>query len=234
MENLVILFILTSHMTLGDTGKLTGVWLEELSTPYYILEDAGYKVEFASISGGVVPIDPNSKKDLGQNTPSVDSFLKDKEAMAAIQSTPAIHQINADRYAGIFIPGGHGTMWDLPNNEKLSSMISKALSDGRVVAAVCHGPAGLIGAKNSKGEPVVKGRKVAAFTNSEEKALDLTSVVPFLLETRLRELGAQIESAPNFEPLAVAHENLITGQNPASSAQVAHLVIEYLKQQKKT
>ncbi len=229
MKTLTILFVVTSHAMMGDTGQSTGIWFEELATPYYAFKDAGYDVQIASISGGAVPIDPNSQKTAGDNPASVDRFLSDQTAMLAINKTPAIGEVDTTGYAAVFLPGGHGTMWDLPESQELASVISSTLQDGRVVAAVCHGPAGLVSAVDGNGVPIVKGRTVSAFTNDEERAAGLTDTVPFLLETRLRELGANLQTAPNFEAFAVADGNLITGQNPASSQKVAELVVEHLK-----
>lgn len=229
MNPLAILFIVTSHAFIGETGKSTGLWFEELTTPYYAFKDAGYSVEIASISGGAVPIDPTSQKELGDNPASVDRFLRDSQAMQALKNTTSIEKIDSTKYAAVFLPGGHGTMFDFPGNAKLASIVSSTFERGGVVAAVCHGPAGLLDAKDKNGNPIVQGRKVSAFTNAEEEAVNLTKEMPFLLETRLRELGANVETAPNFQPFAVADGNLITGQNPASSEKVAELVIEQLK-----
>jgi putative intracellular protease/amidase len=223
-----ILFIVTSHSFINTTDNPTGLWLEELAVPYYIFCEAGYDVDIVSIAGGKVPIDPKSLNKIGDNSPSVDRFLKDDKAMAKITNSHAIDSANTNIYDGIFLPGGHGTMWDLPENLNLASIVSDALIDNRIVAAVCHGPAGLLSAKFANGESVVKGRRVSAFTNEEEEAVGLTKEVPFLLETRLHDLGAIIEKAPNFQPFAVVDGNLITGQNPASSEKVARLVIDSL------
>lgn len=225
----VILFVVTSHATIADTSKPTGLWLEELAAPYYAFVDAGYGVEIASIKGGRVPVDPKSKKSIGENPPSVDRFLKDEKAKAKVANTPPIEALDVTRYSAVFLPGGHGTMWDLPGSAALALAIVSTLEKGNVVAAVCHGPAGLVNARFGNGEPVVKGRKISAFTNSEEEAAGLAGEVPFLLETRLRELGAELHKAPNFQPFAVADGNLITGQNPASAEKVAKLVIKQLK-----
>lgn len=229
MKTITILFILTSHAMLGDTGKPTGVWFEELATPYYAFVDAGYQVEIVSIKGGEIPIDPRSKNPTGENPPSVERFLKDKTALQKIEQTQAVTAVELSRYDAVFLPGGHGTMWDLPTSDELASLIGAAMDDGKIVAAVCHGPAGLVNAKLKNGDSIVKGRKVSAFTNEEEEAMGLTEEVPFLLETRLRELGADFVEAPNFQAFAVADGHLITGQNPASSEKVAQLVIEQLK-----
>lgn len=228
----MILFIVTSNSVMGNTGEPTGVWFEELATPYYQFIDAGYDVKIVSIIGGDIPIDPRSQDEIGKNPASVDRFLKDSDAMSKIKSTASIEGLDSSKYAAVFLPGGHGTMWDYPENENLANIVSKTLEGGGVVAAVCHGPAGLVLAKYSNGDSVVKGKTVAAFTNSEEAAVELTDEVPFLLETRLKELGANFSSVDDFQPHAVADGNLVTGQNPASSEKVAELVIEQLKKQK--
>ena len=220
-----ILILTTSHKQLGDTERVTGSWLEELTTPYYAFVDAGATVTVASIQGGAVPIDPESQAEAAEKPPSVKRFLEDEAVQQAITSPPALEDIDANDYDAIFLPGGHGTMWDLPNNTVLSNVVSQTLADGRVVAAVCHGPAGLVSAVTKDGEPVVKGRQVATFTDSEESAVGLMGTVPFLLESKLRELGAKICKVWDFEGYAIADENLITGQNPASSEQVAQLVL---------
>jgi putative intracellular protease/amidase len=226
-----ILIVTTSHGRLGDTGQPTGLWLEELATPYYALADSGAELTLASIKGGPIPIDPKSREPDGSVPASVERFLADPEAVAAARTTPAIGELYAGDYDAIFLPGGHGTMWDLPGNGALARAVGTALNAGRIVAAVCHGPAGLVSAKTDGGRPIVEGKRVATFTDSEERAVGLDRVVPFLLETRLRALGATIEKAPDFQPFAVRDGNLITGQNPASSEQVAELVLEALKEQ---
>ncbi|SOB59507.1 putative intracellular protease/amidase [Pseudodesulfovibrio profundus] len=224
-----VLFIVTSHASLGDEKETTGLWLEELAAPYYAFIDAGCDVRIVSISGGSVPIDPKSQAERGENPESVERFLDDKNAMAAIQHTPSVAEVDTFGFDALFIPGGHGTMWDMPDNEHLAKLVAATYESGRIVAAVCHGPAGLVGARLSNGEPLVKDRDVSAFTDSEEEAVGLTDTVPFLLESRLTELGANVRSAPNFEPFALADGNLITGQNPPSSEKVAELVLRALK-----
>jgi putative intracellular protease/amidase len=215
---------------MGDTGENTGVWFEELSTPYYAFLDGGASVDIASILGGPAPVEPKSQKALGENSASVDRFLRDKEAQAKLANTKKIAASDWQNYDAIFLPGGHGTMWDLPQSEELAKLLTDAFASHRVVAAVCHGPVGLVNAKAPDGRPLVAGRKVSAFTNSEEDAVGLTPVVPFLLETRLRELGGIFERGRDFEPYAVADGNLVTGQNPASSEQVAELVLTRLSE----
>ncbi|MEO1447027.1 MAG: type 1 glutamine amidotransferase domain-containing protein [Cyanobacteria bacterium J06635_11] len=223
-----ILIVTTSHASLGDTEKTTGLWVEELTTPYYAFLDAGASVTVASMQGGAVPIDPGSQQADGENPASVERFQADAAAQQAIANTPALKDVDASAYDAVFLPGGHGTMWDLPTSDRLADIVSSTLAEGRVVAAVCHGPAGLVSARTAAGEPVVKGRKVSTFTDAEESAVGLTETVPFLLETKLRELGAEIHKAGEFEPFAIADGNLITGQNPMSSELVADKVLSAL------
>lgn len=225
-----ILIVTTSHERLGETDRVTGIWIEELTTPYYAFADAGASVTVASIQGGAVPIDPSSQADEGAKPPSVERFLADEGVQQVIANTPALADIDASTYDAVFLPGGHGTMWDFPDNPDLAAVVSQTLTEGRVMAAVCHGPAGLVSAVTESGESVVKGRKVAAFTNSEEGAVGLMETVPFFLETRLRELGAEIHKVWDFEAYAIADGNLITGQNPASSERVAALVLSALSE----
>jgi putative intracellular protease/amidase len=215
---------------MGTSGEPTGLWFEELATPYYAFTDAGADVDIVSIAGGAVPIDPRSKKPKGENPASVERFIEDKEASAKITDTKAIADINTSGYDAVFLPGGHGTMWDLPSSKVLATTVVEYLDNDKVVAAVCHGPAGLVSARFADGTPVVKAKRVAAFTNGEEVAAGLDKKVPFLLEDRLRELGAKVETGPNFKPFSIRDGNLITGQNPASSEGVAKLVLERLKE----
>jgi len=220
-----VLIVTTSHETLGNTEKKTGLWLEELATPYYAFVDAGTSVTIASIQGGQVPIDPGSQKAHGDNSPSVERFLNDTNGQQSVANTPSVDEVKASNYDALFLPGGHGTMWDLPQSDRLAQIISEMLAQGRIVSAVCHGPAGFVSAKTATGESIVKGRRVAAFTDAEEQAVGLSETVPFLLESKLRELGADICKANNFEACVVADGNLITGQNPMSSEQVAREVL---------
>jgi putative intracellular protease/amidase len=224
-----VLMILTSHAKLGGTDHATGVWFEELATPYWTFADTGTEVDIVSIHGGAVPIDPRSRNPLGENDANVDRFLRSEVAMAKIGATPAVDTVDWREYDAIFLPGGHGTMWDLPESAGLAKLLGEAFDDGRVIAAVCHGPAGLVTARTKAGAPIVAGKRVSAFTNAEEEAAGLTAVVPFLLETRLRELGGQYESGPDFQPFAVADGLLVTGQNPASSALVAQKVLDAVR-----
>lgn len=223
-----ILMVLTSASTMGDSDKATGLWFEELATPYFAFIDAGASVTLASIKGGPAPIDPRSVKAKGENEASVDRFLGDEAATEALNDTVTVSAIDAAPYDAVFLPGGHGTMWDLPESAELAALLGKAWADGKVIAAVCHGPAGLVNAKDETGSPLVGGRRVTGFSDSEERAAGLDTAVPFLLETRLRELGGRYESAADFQPFAIADGRLVTGQNPASSALTAKLTLEAL------
>ncbi|NEP12413.1 MAG: type 1 glutamine amidotransferase domain-containing protein [Symploca sp. SIO2C1] len=229
MNPLQILIVVTSHGAMGSTGETTGLWLEELTTPYYAFVDAGAAVTIASIDGGIVPVDHRSQKPIGENEKSVDRFLQDESAAVAIQNTPTVDNIDSSQYDAIFLPGGHGTMWDLPQSQSLATIISQAYAQNKVVAAVCHGPAGLISATKPDGSPLVAGHQISAFTNSEEHAVGLADTVPFMLETKLQELGATFQGVNNFEPFAVESGNVITGQNPPSSLLVANKVLAALK-----
>lgn len=226
MANPSILIVTTSHAAIGGTSEPTGVWLEELTTPYYAFRDAGAAVTIASIEGGAVPIDPRSTA--GDLPESAKRFLDDPQARKAIETTPAISTIDIGSFNAIFLPGGHGTMWDFPTSTALSQRVADAFAAGKVVAAVCHGPAGLVSVKDAAEKPLVAGRRVTGFTDSEERAVGLENTVPFLLESRLRELGGRYESAADFQPFAVADGRLITGQNPASSALTAQLTLDGL------
>jgi putative intracellular protease/amidase len=225
-----ILVITTSHATLGTTGKPTGLWLEELAVPYWAFRDAGYEVDIVSMAGGKVPLDPRSVDEGSGRSGAVQRFLNDAHLIEHMNAAPALASVAPEDYDAIFLPGGHGTMWDLPADENLARAIAKAYDEGRIVSAVCHGPAGLVGALRADGKALVGARRVTAFTNAEEAAAGLTDTVPFLLESRLRELGAIFESAQPFKSFVVRDGNLITGQNPQSSQAVADAVLEALSQ----
>lgn len=226
-----ILMIVTSQATMGTSHHPTGVWLEELTTPYYAFKDQNVEVDIASIQGGQIPVDPNSEQAAGKNPASVERFLKDPVAIAKVKSSLKIDQLSAQSYDAIFLPGGHGTMWDLPTSQPLAKLLSSAWQQGKVLAAVCHGPVGLINVKDSTGEAVVTGHHVSAFTNTEEVAAGLDKTVPFLLEDRLRELGAIYEKGPDFQEHAVRDGHLVTGQNPQSSEKVAELTLQAVADQ---
>jgi putative intracellular protease/amidase len=223
-----ILFITTSNDRMGDHGKPTGVWAEELAAPYFAFIDAGASVEIASPRGGVVPIDPSSLKPAGQNDAVVERWLADPQAQRMAGATRIAGEMDGAGFDAVFLPGGHGTMWDLPGDRGVARAIETAFAAGKVVASVCHGAAGLVGARRPDGQPLVEGRQVNSFTDSEETAVGLASVVPFKLESRLRELGGRFDAAPDWQPHVVRDGQLITGQNPQSALLVADRVLDAL------
>lgn len=220
-----ILIVITSHDRLGDTGEKTGFWLEELASPYYVFVDAGAEVTLASIQGGEPPLDPKSHLPESQ-TESTQRFMADEEAKHRLQNTRAIADANVEDYDAIFLPGGHGTMWDFPTSDVLKALIEAFDRAEKAIAAVCHAPAALVNVTSTSGEPLVKGRTITAFTDSEERAVQLEEIVPFLLETRLRELGGNVQVGADFVPHVEQDGLLITGQNPASSELAAQRVLE--------
>ena len=224
-----ILIVVTSTARMDTTGEPTGLWLEELATPYYAFVDAGLAVTLASIRGGTAPIDPRSVRAKGENPVSVERFLGDEAASAALSSTASVEAVDASAHQALFLPGGHGTMWDLPGSPALARAVSTVWASGGVVAAVCHGPAGLLDAQDVTGAPLVARRPMTAYCNSEERAAGLAEAMPFLLETRLRELGGRYEAGRDFQPFAIADGRLVTGQNPASSARTAELMLDALR-----
>ena len=223
-----VLFVLTSHDKLGDTGKKTGFWVEEFANPYYTLLDKGAKITIATPNGGAAPIDPSSDSP-DAATEDTERYNKDEEAKALIANTHKLADMNADDFDAVFYPGGHGPLWDLANDETSIALIEKFNSQEKPVAFVCHAPAALKGVKGKDGEPLVKGKKVTGFTNSEEAAVGLTDVVPFLVEDMLNENGGIYSKKEDWAAYAIQDGNLITGQNPASSELVAEKLLERLK-----
>lgn len=223
-----ILMIVTSNAHMGDTGKPTGLWAEELAVPYYALVDAGHRVDLASPLGGPVPIDPGSLKPKGQNDATVERFLDDAEVQAKAAATQVVGNLSAAHYDAVFLPGGHGTMWDLPVDAGVTRAVETAFAADKIIASVCHGAAGLVSAKRADGKSILAEKRVNGFTNAEEDEVGLTGVVPFLLESRMQALGGKFESAANWQPFAVRDGQLITGQNPQSSALVAQHVLAAL------
>lgn len=223
-----ILFIVTSNAQMGASGTATGIWAEELAVPYYAVLDAGFSVEIASPKGGAAPLDPGSLKPAGQNVPDVDRFMADAVAQKKFSATLNASDVNGADFDAVFFPGGHGTMWDLPVDAGVTRAVETAFAANKIIASVCHGAAGLVSAKREDGNSIVHGKRVNSFTDAEEAAAGLTAVVPFLLETRIRELGGKFEGAANWQPFAVRDGNLITGQNPQSSVLVAKHVIDAL------
>jgi putative intracellular protease/amidase len=224
------LMVTTSNAKMGDTGKTTGVWAEELVVPYYVLLDAGVEVEIASPLGGVVPFEPNSLKPAGENEPVIERFLNDPVAQGKVNAARKLADLDAQSFDAIFFPGGHGTMWDLPGDSSVTAAVATAYAADKFVVAVCHGPSGLVSAKRPDGKSILQGKRVNGFTNAEEDAAGLTSVVPFALETRMRELGGVFENGPDWQPYAVRDDKLITGQNPQSSALVAQKLLAALQE----
>lgn len=223
-----VLIIVTSNGQMGESDKKTGIWAEELALPYLMLVDSGFDVEIASPLGGSVPFDPASVKPRGCNSSLLERFLSDEAAQGKVANTMAVVGVNVNEFDAIMFPGGHGTMWDLPENADVTRVIEEAYRSNKIIGAVCHGIAGLVSAKRSDGRSILYGKRVNSFTNEEEIAAGLDQVVPFKLESRVRELGANFEKAECFQPFAVRDGSLITGQNPASSALVADYMIESL------
>ncbi|MEM8982941.1 MAG: type 1 glutamine amidotransferase domain-containing protein [Pseudomonadota bacterium] len=223
-----VAFVLTSHDAIGANGESTGVWLEELATPYYRLREAGHTVTLTSITGGTVAVSPQSLRPPAGAVGSVQRWLRDETATEALATTTRSDTLVSASIDALVIPGGHGALWDLANNAAVSALVESSLSAGKVVAAICHGPAALIGARQASGEPWVSGRRVATFTVAEEQAAGLAGDIPLLLETRLRELGADIVSAPPFTACAVRDGTLVTAQNPASADAFADHIVAAL------
>lgn len=215
-----VLIVLTSHDRLGDTGKKTGFWLEELAAPYYVFRDAGAEITLASPRGGQPPLDPKSDEPENQ-TESTRRFRDDAEANEQLVNTTKLVDVRASDFDTVFYPGGHGPMWDLARDPTSIALLEAFVAQGKPIAAVCHAPAALTEVRDASGNYLVKGRRVTAFTNSEERAVGLDKVVPFLLEDRLKERGASFRSGPDWEHFVQVDGQLITGQNPASSAPAA-------------
>lgn len=223
-----ILFVLTSHSQLGDTGNKTGFWVEEFASPYYLLSDTGASITIATPNGGAAPIDPSSASP-DAATAATDRFHKDTEANALITNTKVLADMNPDDFDAVFYPGGHGPLWDLTKNASSIALIEKFNMQQKPIAFVCHAPAALKNVKNTDGTPIVNGKKVTGFTNSEEAAVQLTSIVPFLVEDMLSENGGVYSKKEDWAAYAVQDGNLITGQNPASSELVAEKLRESLQ-----
>jgi putative intracellular protease/amidase len=223
-----ILIVLTSHDQLGDSGKKTGFWLEEFAAPYYRLHDAGVELTLASPAGGQPPLDPKSSEE-GAQTEATHRFNSDQHAQKALANTVKLAAMNADDFDAVFYPGGHGPLWDLSADQNSISLIENFVAQDKPVAAVCHAPAVLIHARNAQGAPLVQGKRVTGFSNTEEAAVGLTDIVPFLLEDELVQQGARYEKTDDWHPLAVIDGQLVTGQNPASSEAVADALLSLLR-----
>lgn len=222
-----ILMVLTSHDQLGDTGKKTGFWLEEFAAPYYVFKDAGVDITLASPQGGQPPLDPKSDEP-DFHTHATRRFQADAAAQAVLAKTSTLSTVNAADYDAVFYPGGHGPMWDLADDASSIALIETMLNTGKPVACVCHAPAALRHPKTREGQSVVHGKSVTGFTNTEEDAVGLTQVVPFLLEDMLAKNGGKYTKGADWQPHVVTDGLLITGQNPASSEAAAKALLKAL------
>lgn len=223
-----VLIVLTSHSELGNTGHKTGFWIEEFASPYYTLKDAGAEITLASPKGGQPPIDPKSAEPANQ-TEATKRFDNDKGLQQLLANTKKLSAINADDFDAVFFPGGHGPLWDLTNDANSIQLIQNFWKAKKPVAAVCHAPSVLLNVKDENGNPLVKGKNVTGFTNSEEEAVQLTKVVPFLLEDELKSKGGNYSKKQDWSSYVVTDGLLITGQNPASSEAAAKQLLEILK-----
>jgi putative intracellular protease/amidase len=223
-----VLIVLTSHDHLGDTGKKTGFWLEEFAAPYYVLKDAGVELTLASPKGGQPPLDP--KSDLPENqTETTKRFRADAAAQAQLANTKKLADVSADDFGAVFYPGGHGPMWDMPDNATSIALIEAFVKADKPVGAVCHAPVAFVNVRGKDGEYLVKGKRVTGFTNTEEVAVGLDHVVPFLLEDRLKERGGVYSKTADFAPYVQVDGLLVTGQNPASSGPGAEALLKLLR-----
>jgi putative intracellular protease/amidase len=226
-----ILMVLTSHDTLGDTGRKTGFWLEEFAAPYFVFRDAGVELTLASPKGGQPPLDP--KSDLPANqTPAMTRFKQDQAAQKALSQTVKLADMKSENFDTVFYPGGHGPMWDLAESADSIALLESFYNSGKPIALVCHSP-GVLRHVKYQGEPLVKGKHVTGFTNGEEEEMQLTHVVPFLVEDELLRLGATFEKLANWQPLSIVDGRLVTGQNPASSTVAAQNLLNLLAAAKK-
>lgn len=222
-----ILMVLTSHNQLGNTGKPTGFWLEEFAAPYYVFHDAGLDITLASPKGGQPPLDPVSDAPDAQ-TDDTRRFRSDPAAQKRLANTLKLESVHAEDFDAVFYPGGHGPLWDLASDTHSIDLIEKFWASGKPVAAVCHAPGVLRNVKTPSGEALVKGKRVTGFTNSEEAAVGLTDIVPFLVEDELKKAGGLFERTDDWGEYAVVDGHLITGQNPASSTIAAEELVKIL------
>jgi putative intracellular protease/amidase len=223
-----ILMVLTSHDRLGDTGRKTGFWLEELAAPYYTFKDAGAEIVLASPKGGQPPLDPKSNEPEFQ-TDLTKRFEADADAKAALAKTVLLSSVSQADFDTVFYPGGHGPMWDLAEDPNSIKLIESFVAAGKPLAIVCHSPGALRHVRSPDGRPLVEGKKVTGFANSEEEAVGLTHVVPFLVEDELKRLGGIYSKGPDWQPYILTDGQLITGQNPASSGPAAKALLEKLR-----
>ena len=224
-----VLIVLTSHSDLGATGEKTGFWIEEFAAPYYVLADAGVELTIVSPLGGQPPVDPKSELADAQ-TPTTERFYRDNEVIDKVAHSLLLSEVNQADYDAVFYPGGHGPLWDLANDEYSIHLIEDFWNHQKPIAFVCHAPAALIKVKDENGDPLVKDKEVTGFSDTEEEAVNLTKVVPFLLEGELKNLGAKYSKGQNWGSYVKRDGLLITGQNPASSAEAARLLLTTLQE----
>jgi putative intracellular protease/amidase len=219
-----ILFVLTSHDKKGDTGESTGYFLSEVSHPWDVFDSAGYKIDFVSPKGGKAPVEGVNLDDLIN-----EKFWNNSEYHHKVENTLKPTDINPDEYVAVFYAGGHGTMWDFPDNETLAKIAAKIYENNGIIGAVCHGPSGLLNIKLSNGKYLIEGKKINGFTNEEENAVKLTKVVPFLLEDKLKERGVIFEKSAPWQIHVVTDQRIVTGQNPQSAHEVGEAMLSLIK-----
>ena len=221
-----VLIVVTNHGDLGDTGQETGYFLSEVAHPWKVFRDEGFAVDFASPEGGFAPMDPKS---FDLEDPVNREFWHTLDAVEGVADTRPLAKLDPADYAAVFFAGGHGTMWDFPGSEAVRSFTAKLYEGGGVVGGVCHGPAALVDVRLEDGRYLIDGKRLAGFTDEEEAAVGLTDTVPFLLESKLRERGAEFTEAPNFEENVAVDGRLVTGQNPASAEKTARMLVRALR-----
>jgi putative intracellular protease/amidase len=226
-----ILMVLTSHDQLGNTGKKTGFWLEEFAAPYYVLKEANARITLASPKGGQPPIDPKSEDPTAQ-TEATHRFRQDKELQAKLADTVLLSSLSHEEFDAVFYPGGHGPLWDLSEDRDSITLIESMYAAGKPVVAVCHAPGIFRHTKLHNGRPLVEGKQVTGFANTEEQAVQLTGIVPFLVEDALKDAGGIYSKAPDWQPYVLVDHHLITGQNPASSAPAAQALLKMLEKER--
>jgi putative intracellular protease/amidase len=224
-----IAIVTTSHTQLGDTGRKTGLWLEELAIPYYIFKEGGASLTIASPLGGEVPLDPKSESTLA-STPTIRRFQKDPEAISDLGHSTTLEMLKAEDYDMVYVTGGNGALWDFPENNALKQLLEDFNRQHKIIGVVSHGVAALLSLRNDKGEPFVKGRNVTGYSNSEQQVAGLTAVVPFSLESKLIEAGAFYTKGPDYRAYIVTDSSLICGQNAISSLEVSRKMLALLKE----
>ena len=227
-KKLKVLFVLTSHNQLGNTGKKTGFWIEEFATPYYFFADKNIDVLIATPNGGQAPIDPKSNEPNFQ-TESTKRYFTDAKAQKILSSTKKLSAVNQKNFDAVFYPGGHGPMWDLATDKNSIALIQSFYNNNKPIAFVCHGSAALVNVKKANGDYLINGKKITSFCNTEEDAVQLTNVVPFSLENKLKERGAIYEKGADWSSFTITDGLLLTGQNPQSSKEVAEKLLDKIK-----